>query len=546
VSIRKILFLLVVVTLAVISAVDKAAAQSAVPDEVLNRVVAQEQALTKELAQYTPLVETYLQNLEPNEDLGTIPRSDNYFLGKVNLANGVSRNSFFSERGLTQSLLSGLHSVKYVPEGFAQMIIMDTSRFDRDHYGFEYIRRECLGEVRCIVFDVTPKVANMSGAFLGRIWVEDQDYHVVRFNGTYTNPGSSKVYFHFDSWRQEMGPHHWLPSYVYSEDSNRPHIPTSKGLHFKAQTRIWGYGPRHLGSENEFTSLTVDSGAVVDHGDVVEESSPVLSQRAWDREAEQNVLQRLEKAGLLAPQGAVDKVLETVVNNLAAANELAIEPDVHCRILLTSPLESFTVGHTIIVSRGLIDVLPDEASLAMILAHELGHIASGHRLDSKYGFSDRMVFEDFEAFHNVFIKRDDREEKQADQKGIEFLRNSPYKDHLASAALFLRALSERSKRLPNLLNGTMGNRLAAKGETLRMPELMQAAPTLELNRIDQIAALPLGARVRVDPWNNTIELMKTKPVHLISAGEKLQFEIAPIHLYLTRQNDEAKTAGKNQ
>jgi len=29
------------------------------------------------------------------------------------------------------------------------------------------------------------------------------------------------------------------------------------------------------------------------------------------------------------------------------------------------------MGHTIVVSRGLIDVLPDEASLASILAHEL-------------------------------------------------------------------------------------------------------------------------------------------------------------------------------
>jgi hypothetical protein len=43
-------------------------------------------------------------------------------------------------------------------------------------------------------------------------------------------------------------------------------------------------------------------------------------------------------------------------------------------VLLTTPLESFVVGRTIILSRGLLDVLPDEATLAAVLAHELAHI----------------------------------------------------------------------------------------------------------------------------------------------------------------------------
>ncbi len=77
------------------------------------------------------------------------------------------------------------------------------------------------------------------------------------------------------------------------------------------------------------------------------------------------------------PWASVDKILQTVVNNLIVTNNLEIIPDVRCRVLLTSPLESFTVGHTIVVSRGLLDVLPDEASLAMTLAHELEPHRSG-------------------------------------------------------------------------------------------------------------------------------------------------------------------------
>lgn len=53
------------------------------------------------------------------------------------------------------------------------------------------------------------------------------------------------------------------------------------------------------------------------------------------------------------------------------------------RVILTSPLETFSVGSTIIVSRGLLDVFPDEASLAMVLSHELADIVLGHNLGTK-------------------------------------------------------------------------------------------------------------------------------------------------------------------
>ena len=57
---------------------------------------------------------------------------------------------------------------------------------------------------------------------------------------------------------------------------------------------------------------------------------------------------------------------------------------------------------------------------------------------------------------------------------------------------------------------------------------------LEENRLDQIAALPLGGRVKLDPWSNRLEMMKTKPVVLLSPQEKMPFEVAPFFPYLTR------------
>ena len=543
--INKILFFAGVLASVLIADVANASAQSPLSgNEIVDRIIAQERDLTRSLTAYTPLVETYIQNLEPDPELGTKPKSDKYFLGKLDFSKGLNPDAFINERGFAQGLRDRIglfYSVKYVPSGFAQMILIDGSHFDQNNYKFEFIRREFLGEVRSLVFDVTP-AGKTRGAFLGRIWVEDRDYHIVRFNGTYVSSQESKQYFHFDSWREQMGPQMWLPAYVYSEESDRD----KRKLQFKAQTRIWGYNVGKSSSQNEFTSLTIDSDHVEDNGDAVEHMSPVMSLRAWERQAEENVLQRMEKAGLLSPSGDVDKVLETVVNNLEVTNDLSIMPEVRCRVLMTSPVESFTVGHTIVLSRGLIDVLPDEASLAMILAHELGHIVLGHRLDTKYAFNDRMLFDDHETFYNLFVKRDEKEEKQANQKAVELLYRSPYEDKLDTAGLFLRALSETSKRLPNLLRGNMGNSMASGGDILVMRELMQSAPPLEPAKVDQIAALPLGGRVRVNPWDNTIGLVKTKPVNILSAGEKMQFEISPIFIYLTRQDGQTADGARSR
>src|SRR5205807_9121848 len=176
------------------------------------------------------------------------------------------------------------------------------------------------------------------------------------------------------------------------------------------------------------------------------------------------------------------------------------------RVLLTSPLESFTVGHTIVVSRGLLDVLPDEASLAMTLAHELSHIALGHRIDTKFAFNDRFFFPDVNTFQRMDFARSTAEEGAADAKAMQLLANSPYKDKLGNAGLFLKALQSRAPELTSLIRPHMGNGLA-EGKSLRMSALLNSAPQLDMQRTDQIAALPLGARIKLDPWSSRIELV---------------------------------------
>jgi hypothetical protein len=507
-------------------------------DQVIDRAVEREHFFMAQMKQLHPLVETYLQNLKEDKEINApVPASDVYFLGRLDMSEGTDDRAFTSPTtaGLGKrmiSKLSNVYTMKFLPLGFAQMVVLDQD-FQRKYYDFTFVRREFLGEVRCVVLDVAPKKDSGKGRFLGRIWIEDENYNIVRFNGTYYPHPRASYYLHFDSWRQNLRPGVWLPSLIYSEESDLKYR-LGQTLHYKAQTRLWGYNLKDFKRSSEFTEITVDSPqSVQDQSQKTQDATPIEAKRAWERQAETNVLDRLQLIGLLAPEGEVDKVLQTVVNNMMVTNNLDIQPDVRCRVLLTTPLESFTIGHTIVVSRGMIDVLPDEAALAMILTHELAHIVLGHHLNTKLAFNDRMFFPDEKTFERMDFARDKSEEEAADKKAIELLNNSPYKDKLSNAGLFLKAVQARAPQLKNLIRAHLGDSLL-NGDATRMSSLMTGSPQFDPKRADQVAALPLGGRVKVDPWTDQLALIKTKPVAVTTAAEKMPFEVTPFFPFLTR------------
>ena len=513
-----------------------AADQPRTMDQALDRVISNEQRLYGQMRNYSPLVETYIQNLKADKDLGEVPAGDKYFLGRADFQKGVSLVPLTDTSSKGKKVVGSIgnffsFAMQYLPDGFLQMIFIDTNGFDKQHYKFDYVRREFLGEVRCLVFDVTPAEKNNRGRFLGRIWVEDQDFHIVRFNGAYSGNGHSSWYFHFDSWRTNVQPGLWLPTFVYSEEKEL-HYALSKKLDFKAQTRLWGYNVGSSSKEEELSKILVET-PVSDDTKTSNDLSPIQAQRSWDRQAEDNIIDRFERIGLMAPKGEVDKVLETVVNNLEVTNNIDLDPEVRCRVLMVSTLESFTLGHTIVLSRGLVDVLPDEASLATILAHELSHVVLGHRLDSQYAFFDQLLVEDKETFRHFGFARTPDEEAAANAKAIQILNNSPYKNQLGNAGLFLQALDSRQKEIPNLISGHLGN---------RVPQINDLKSTMAVDpkqNPQKIAALPLGGRVKIDPWNDKLELIKSKPVGTVAEREKMPFEVTPFMPYLTRYGADA-------
>jgi len=505
-------------------------------DQVVTLFVAREHALIQMLSNRTPVVETYLQNLTADPQLGPVPSGDHYFLGRMDMGETADRKDYLKDQDTSmQTRLMGgfqkLFKVQYQPLGFSWMVYADRTDFDRDHYGFSYVRREFLGDVRCLVFDVTPKKNSGKGRFLGRIWVEDQGFNIVRLNGTYAPAPRNAMFFHMDSWRLNLIPGYWVPSYIYSEEGDFSAGVKNKEA-FKAQTRIWGYDLKKGGKDDELTQIRVDS--VTDESATAQDASPLQAERVWQQQAEDNVVERLTAGGLLAPEGDVDHILQTVVNNLEVTNNIDLPRPVRTRVLLTSPLETFSVGNTIVISRGLVDVLPDEASLAAVLAHELAHIVLGHNLGSKFAFNDRMLFNDDSTYQNLGFKHIPEEEQAADKKAIELLKNSPYAQKLDNVGLFLKALQLRATQLSALLTTHLGNPLAENGTVTRLSALATQGPALDNSKLDQIAALPLGGRVKINPWDDKAEMVKTAPVAITSARDKMPFEVTPFFPRLAR------------
>ena len=373
-------------------------------DQAINRMIAREYEEVAAIRRFTPIVETYIQDMKPDAEMGIVPVKDHYFLGQAELSKGINDDSMLDKK--KKSKASAFNPFSHVEGGssapsddFLRMVYVDPNGFDREHYDFTYVGREFLGEVRCVVFDVTPLPKTGKGRFNGRIWAEDSGFTVVRFNGTFESNGDEGdgLSLRFDSWRMNLQPDLWLPAFIYSQKSELRNN-TGSAVRFKAQTRLWGYNLTTANRTADFNQ-PLNSANPVDRGANPQDYSPIEAEREWQQRAEVNVVNRLQAIGLLAPSGEVDKVLETVVNNLEVTNNLDV--DVHCRVMLTGTLESFSIGHTIVLSRGLIDVLPDEASLATALAQELAadhdheavHRSVGiQRHDERHGWRSAVSF----------------------------------------------------------------------------------------------------------------------------------------------------------
>jgi hypothetical protein len=507
---------------------------------LVQKAIQQEHQTVQLIRKSTPVVQTYIQNMRPDPLLYSVPVSDEYSIARVDFERAFTADNYDARKahhgffGGTTKYLSDLTKsfhISYSQTGFMDMMFMDPKGFDMQHYDFSYVRREFLGSIRTWVFDVRPKPKVKGyGRFFGRIWIEDAGGHIVRFNGTFTGnkDDNSTHYFHFDSWRTNIQPGEWLPTAIYVEETHQSADRHAVG--FRAQTYFWGYSLKLPQKESTNASIQVENAQ--DQSAQAQDVSPLEAQRKWITQAEDNVLDRLTQAGLLAPPSDFDKVLETVTNNIIIGSKLNLPDDIHCRVLLTAPLESLAIGNTIIVSKGLIDTLPTEADLAAVLSFQLAQIVLGHHIDTRYAFNDRLLFPDSATFQQIYMRHTVADDEAAAKKAAELFNASVYASKSGDVGLYFEQLAASRKALTALLTPRLGDSLLRADGTPWLSTLAHGAPRLNQRDLTQIAALPLNSHLRIDPWDDKVYQLNPKSATLLNPGDKMPFQVTPIFFRL--------------
>lgn len=95
-------------------------------------------------------------------------------------------------------------------------------------YDFTFIGKEQVDELDAYVFDVKPKaledpklvkqaIKNKDRYFVGRIYVDTQDFQLVKARGRGVPEGKQR-YPTFETYREQAVGQHWFPSYTFAED----------------------------------------------------------------------------------------------------------------------------------------------------------------------------------------------------------------------------------------------------------------------------------------------------------------------------------------
>ena len=531
---------------------------------LIDKAIVREKEVIKVVKERAPLVETYIQNMRPDPVLLQVPESDQHFLARVDFGKVInddlykpnkgdfggkkSKLSFFKNSLGALGGISGSLHLTFHESGFVQMILMDSNDFDRQHYNFAFVRNDFLGNIPTAVFDVSPSSGKREfGRFYGRIWVETRDGNVVRFNGDFAGTIQTiKEFYHFDSWRTNVQPGLWLPTSFYVEESD-PKSP-SHTLKFKAINHVWGYVLKVPDSNAENTSLEVVNAQDVSND--APDVSPLGAQRAWVQQAEDNVLDRLFQAGLIDAPSEFDKTLAALANNILVYNGIQTSRPIRVRTLLTEPLESLAIGNTILISKGLLDttaVITTDGAQQMgnlngLLAFQLAHIILGHRLDTKYAFSDRLLFPSTSVFQRIPMHHTDADNEEAAKEAMKLLDAKELAGGQQYFGLYLQQLQARLKGLPALNTPVIGDALikSEKDPTFWMQAVVNKGIKLDMKDLKQEAAMPLGSLLRFDPWTDQVIQLKYGFEPILNARDKMPFEVTPVYMKLTYYNPAAQ------
>jgi hypothetical protein len=276
------------------------------------------------------------------------------------------------------------------------------------------------------------------------------------------------------------------------------------GQIIRGQLHLWAYDIDHVtqGKDSFNTDIHVDNAE--DKSGSTQDVSPIESQDHWRDQAEANVIERLETAGLLAKSGEFEKVLDQIVTNIEVPNNLAFTRPVKVRILLTLPVEATTVDHTILLSKGLFDTIPNEESLASIVALQLAHVALGHHLNTMFAFNDKLAFTNDSTYKRLRFSHNEEDNRAAAKLAGGYLAKSMYADKLVGVANYYAVMAEREATLKAISHGYLGDSLLGPDDKAWLTPVLPATTLANAHAYPAEEPTALGTMLSIDPESNSL------------------------------------------
>lgn len=511
-------------------------------DVLVNSSIQREQAIVKATTAGRPLIETYLQFFN-SPDLP--PVSDRYTLSELKRSKLLGEDKYVTPAkfSLTKLFLGEARTVvrpnpdRFMSENFVDMISPDLRGLNRSNYTFHYVRTSFISHRRVEGFDVSPRnKKHAEGRFLGRIWIDQQDQVIVRFTGVFESHSSEgrPEFLHFDSWRRKStDTGDWRPYAIYMQDDVRGQV-------VRGQIRLWAYDMDHNALRKDSENIDIHVDNADDTSGSSQDVSPLESAARWRDQAEANILERLEKAGLLAEPGGFEKVLDQIVTNLEIPNNLNFSEPITVRILLTLPVEATVIDHTVLLSKGLVDTVPDEEVLASVLALELAHAELGHHVDTMFAFNDKLVFTNTSTYMHLRFAHTERDNRAAGTLAAKYLANSMYKDKLNSVANYYTILMQRETALHAISHGYLGDSLMSPDGKPWITKVLPATTLKTAYSLPGEEPTALSSMLAVDPDLNT--LSQVLPRMAPGPGDTPHpLEIMPMWLNLNSDSKKSDT-----
>jgi hypothetical protein len=111
---------------------------------------------------------------------------------------------------------------------------------DLPKYQVDYIGKDKIDELTTYVFDVKPKkIVKGERYFQGKIWVDDQDFQIVKVAGQAVPEINEQKFPHFESYRENIDTRYWFPTYIYVDDVLE--FKKSGSVHLRVTVRFANY-----------------------------------------------------------------------------------------------------------------------------------------------------------------------------------------------------------------------------------------------------------------------------------------------------------------